>query len=100
MRSRKTKRNAAGEYDAVRQALGGSGQGRRRDREGRGRQGRPPLGRALEAVGEALFYFAEQKKAKVDAIKFPDYKGTGTKDEVLKHIKTKVKDWIGKKKRR
>lgn len=55
------------------------------------------LGRALEAVGEALFFFAEQKKAKVDKVVFPEYKGQGTKELVLKHINTKVKDWIGKK---
>jgi len=55
------------------------------------------LGRALEAVGEALFFFAEEKKGKVDAVKFPEYKGKGDKDLVLKHINTKVKDWIGKK---
>jgi TolA-binding protein len=55
------------------------------------------LGRALEAVGEAVFYFAEQKKAKVDKVKFPEYKGPGTKEGVVKHIQTKVKDWIGKK---
>ncbi|MDF3067808.1 MAG: ybgF [Polyangiaceae bacterium] len=55
------------------------------------------LGRTLEAVGEALFYFAEEKKAKVDKVAFPEYKGTGSKETVLKHIQTKVKDWIGKK---
>jgi TolA-binding protein len=55
------------------------------------------LGRALEAVGEAYFHFAEQKRAKLDAVKFPEYKGAGVKDEVLKHIQTKVKDWYGKK---
>ena len=55
------------------------------------------VGRALEAVGEAIFYFAEQKKKKVDAVRFPAYKGVGTKEKVLKHIQTKVKDWIGKK---
>ncbi len=55
------------------------------------------LGRALEAVGEALFFFAEQKKSKVDSVAFPEYKGPGDKEAVLKHINTKVKDWIGKK---
>jgi lipopolysaccharide biosynthesis regulator YciM len=55
------------------------------------------LGRALEAVGEALFFTAEEKKAKVDRVAFPEYKGTGSKEAVLKHIQTKVKDWIGKK---
>ncbi|HKY36873.1 MAG TPA: hypothetical protein VJN18_13090 [Polyangiaceae bacterium] len=55
------------------------------------------LGRALEAVGEAQFFFAEQKKAKVDKVPFPEYRGQGSKEAVLKHIQTKVKDWIGKK---
>jgi hypothetical protein len=55
------------------------------------------LGRALEAVGEALFFTAEEKKARVDKIAFPEYKGPGTKEGVIKHIQTKVKDWIGKK---
>lgn len=55
------------------------------------------LGRALEAVGEAIFYFAELKKAKVDKVVFPEYRGPGTKEAVLKHIQTKVKDWISKK---
>jgi hypothetical protein len=56
------------------------------------------LGRALEAVGEGLFYFAEQSKAKVDAYKFPEYKGKKDKDGITKHIGTKVKDWYTKKK--
>lgn len=55
------------------------------------------IGRALESVGEATFFFAEEQKAKVDAVKFPEYKGKGEKDAVKKHIETKVKDWIGKK---
>ena len=55
------------------------------------------LGRALESVGEALFYFAEQKKKKVDAVAFPAYKGPGSKQAVLDHINKKVKGWIGKK---
>jgi tetratricopeptide (TPR) repeat protein len=55
------------------------------------------LGRALESVGEGLFYFAEQKRALVEKVKFPVYKGPGTKEAVLKHINTKVKAWIKKK---
>ncbi len=55
------------------------------------------LGRALEAVGEAMFYFAEKKRAKVDAVRFPEYKGVGTTQAVKDHIETKVKAWIGKK---
>jgi tetratricopeptide (TPR) repeat protein len=56
------------------------------------------IGKALSAVGEAIFYNAEQqKKASVDNLRFPEYKGSGTKDDVLKHINTKVKDWLEKK---
>ena len=55
------------------------------------------LGKALTAVGEAYFFFAEQKRAKVDKVIFPEYKGKGTLEEVKKHINTKVKDWITKK---
>jgi hypothetical protein len=56
------------------------------------------VGRALTAVGEAMFFFAEQKRAKVDKIVFPEYKGPGSLEDVKKHINTKVKDWILKKK--
>ncbi|MEO8877903.1 MAG: hypothetical protein ABI461_20080, partial [Polyangiaceae bacterium] len=57
------------------------------------------VGKALNAVGEAYFYEAEQlRRATVDTIKFPDYKGPGTKDDVLKHINTKVVAWLEKKK--
>ncbi len=55
------------------------------------------LGKALTAVGEAYFYFAEKSKKEVDKIKFPEYKGPDTKEDVLKHIKTKVGDWMKKK---
>jgi hypothetical protein len=55
------------------------------------------LGKSLTAVGEALFFFAELKKKEVDKIKFPEYKGSGTRDDVLKHINVKVMDWIKKK---
>jgi hypothetical protein len=55
------------------------------------------LGRALEAVGESLFYFAEQKRSKVEGVKFPEYKGPNDKESISKHINGKVKDWIKKK---
>lgn len=57
------------------------------------------VGRALESVGEALFYFAEQEKQKVDDYKFPEYKGKKDKDGITKHIGTKVKDWYTKKRK-
>jgi TolA-binding protein len=55
------------------------------------------LAKALTAVGEALFYFAEKKREKLDALKFPVYKGSGSKEDVLKHVSTKVKPWMDKK---
>ncbi len=56
------------------------------------------LGRALEAVGEALFFFAEeQREKKVDKLKFPEYKGKKDKESITKHIGTNVKDWYEKK---
>ncbi|OQX69369.1 MAG: hypothetical protein B6A08_05670 [Sorangiineae bacterium NIC37A_2] len=60
--------------------------------------GQRELGRALESVGEALFYFAEKSKAKVDAYTFPKYNGVKDKEGINKHISTKVKDWYTKKK--
>lgn len=56
------------------------------------------LGKALTAVGEAYFYFAEKERKKVDLIRFPEYKGPNDRASVLKHIQTKVKDWLTKKK--
>jgi TolA-binding protein len=56
------------------------------------------LAKALNAVGEAYFAQAEEaRRTQVDPIKFPEYHGPGTKDDVLKHINNKVKDWYVKK---
>jgi TolA-binding protein len=55
------------------------------------------LGKVLTAVGEANFFFAELKKKEVDKIRFPEFKGEGSRDEVLKFVTTKVGDWIKKK---
>lgn len=56
------------------------------------------LAKALNSVGEAYFYAAEERrKTEVETVKFPAYKGPGDKDSVLKHIQTKVKDWYTKK---
>ncbi len=55
------------------------------------------LTKSLTAVGEATFYFAEIKKKETDKIRFPEYKGSGTRDDVVKHVKVKVVDWMKKK---
>ncbi|MFO0643706.1 MAG: tetratricopeptide repeat protein [Polyangiaceae bacterium] len=57
------------------------------------------LAKALNAVGEAFFMAAEDERiAVVEPVKFPEYKGSGTKEDVVKHIQTKVKEWYTKKK--
>jgi Tetratricopeptide repeat len=55
------------------------------------------LGRALEAVGEALYFFAEKKRIVAERVRFPVYKGPGTKAAVLGHIAGPVRAWIDKK---
>ena len=57
------------------------------------------IGKALNAVGEAIFYNADEiKVATVDQIKFPIYVGSGDMKSVKAHIDTKVKGWLEKKK--
>ena len=55
------------------------------------------LAKVLTAIGEAHFFFAEAKKKEVDKIRFPEFKGQGGREEVLKFVNTKVADWIKKK---
>jgi hypothetical protein len=55
------------------------------------------LAKALTAVGEAMFFFAEKKREKLDALKVPAYTGKGETADVKKHIETKVKAWLDKK---
>jgi len=49
---------------------------------------------AAFAVGEAQFYFAEKKGREADALVMPKYQGSGEKDEVMKFINEKIKDWV------
>lgn len=55
------------------------------------------LAKALTAVGEAYFYFAEQKRADAERILFPAYHGPDDKVAILKHISGAVKAWVDKK---
>ncbi len=55
------------------------------------------IGKVLMAVGEAKFFFAEQKRREADRVRFPEYKGSGNKADVLAHINGKVADWIKRK---
>lgn len=55
------------------------------------------IGLALNAVGEARYFFADQKRLAAEAIAFPAYTGKGDTEDVKKHLNTKVRDWISKK---
>jgi len=56
------------------------------------------LGKALDAVGEAMFYSAEErKKDKVDSLPYPVYKGPATKEDINKYMEKTVKPWVLKK---
>jgi hypothetical protein len=55
------------------------------------------LAKALTAVGEAVYYAAAQRQRGVDAIRFPEYHGSGRRDDVLAHVHTKVAAWVNKK---
>jgi TolA-binding protein len=52
------------------------------------------VGRAVTAVGEAVFFFAERRRLKAEAMRFPVYRGPGTREAVLKHIQVEVLGWI------
>jgi hypothetical protein len=55
------------------------------------------MARAFLGVGEALFSLAEQKRKELDAIRFPEYKGADSKEEVTRFADTKVAEWVTKK---
>lgn len=55
------------------------------------------VGQALTSVGEALFFFAEQKRTQAEAIAFPAYTGRGDRDDVARHLNTKVAEWLRRK---
>jgi hypothetical protein len=55
------------------------------------------LGKVLTAVGEAIYYFADKKRQAAEGLSFPEYSGSGDAADVNKFIKSKVKDWVDKK---
>jgi hypothetical protein len=57
------------------------------------------LVRALLAVGEAHYFFAEQKRKEAEKMVMPPYTGGGSREDVLKHVSTRVADWSKKTQR-
>lgn len=55
------------------------------------------LAQTLTAVGEALFFFGERKRAEFDALRFPEYTGPGDKNSVMKFINANISEWFQKK---
>lgn len=93
---------ARGEYDSVRKIWGDGSQAQAKiadayKTESDDSKARK-LGKALDAVGEAMFYASEEKKKdKVDSIPFPVYKGSGSKDDIGKYMKSTLAPWVQKK---
>ena len=62
------------------------------------RERRRKLARALDAVGEALFHFAERERREADAIAYPTYRGAGTVADIKRFIDGPVAKWFVDKK--
>jgi hypothetical protein len=52
------------------------------------------LGVVLSDLGEALFSAAELRRKEADKIRFPEYRGNGTREDILQHMNTKVVQWV------
>jgi TolA-binding protein len=99
----KAQTQAKPEYDRVRKIWGDGATAQAKLNESYKSEGQDQrdhrLGKALDAVGDAMFYAAEDaKKARVDSLPFPLYKGSGKKEDVEKYIKGSVAPWVLKKK--
>ena len=55
------------------------------------------LHRALFAVGEALFFAAEQKRHALESVRVPAYEGAKTREAIRAHIDGKIIPWIKQK---
>lgn len=55
--------------------------------------GQKRVDNAVDAVGEALFFLAEEQRAKADEIAMPAYDGDSDPKNVNKHLSGKVKQW-------
>jgi tetratricopeptide (TPR) repeat protein len=56
------------------------------------------VGKALDAVGEAMFFAAEDRKTdRVDSLAFPVYRGSGTKTDIKKYMEKTLAPWVKKK---
>ena len=56
-------------------------------------------GQALNAVGEALFFHAEQKRKVADALKPPTYRGRDSNDAIQRFMQKRISPWLQKRRR-
>lgn len=52
------------------------------------------VAKLLTAVGEAIFFFAEEKRRAAEAIQLPEFKGTGRREDFMAHINGPVRTWL------
>lgn len=52
------------------------------------------LARALNAVGESLYFQAELKRLAAAKMKMPQISGKASKEAMMKHLQTKVATWV------
>jgi tetratricopeptide (TPR) repeat protein len=61
-------------------------------------EARHRIGKALDAVGEAVFFAAEERKrAEVDRNPFPPYRGPGTRTDIDRYMKQTLGPWVTKR---
>lgn len=68
-----------------------------KDLDGAGGDAKAKAGRrarALDAVGEALFYAAEEKKRAAEKERVPSYAGGGDKASIMSHLSAKIAPWV------
>jgi tetratricopeptide (TPR) repeat protein len=52
------------------------------------------LGKVLTAVGEAIYFFAEEKRRAAESIALPPFTGTGQRDDLLAYANGPMKTWL------
>lgn len=52
---------------------------------------------SLDATGEALLFFAEQKRARAEGVQLRAYQGKNDRESLLAYHRTQVADWVRRK---
>jgi tetratricopeptide (TPR) repeat protein len=84
---------AAAEYGKVRSLFQDPASVVRRLTEGYDGSADRKVAKVLTAEGEAIFFFAEEKRRAADAIELPIYKGTGRREDVMAYTTGPLAAW-------